>query len=49
MKKFTNVIVLDASGSMSNKIAEVVGGLKQLFQSIKDEKDKYPVQAILEF
>lgn len=42
MKKFTNVIVLDASGSMSSKTAEVIGGLKQLFQSIIDEKAKYP-------
>lgn len=42
MKKFTNLIVLDASGSMEAKISEVKGGIKQLFSSIKEEKMKYP-------
>lgn len=42
MKQFTNLIVLDASGSMGSKIDEVIGGLKQLFASIVEEKAKYP-------
>lgn len=37
MKNFTNLIIIDASGSMGSKRAEVVGGLKQLFKDIKKE------------
>jgi len=36
-KKFTTLIVVDASGSMSDKIAEVVGGLKQIFSDVKKD------------
>ena len=34
-KKFTTLLVVDASGSMGDKIAEVIGGLKQIFADIK--------------
>ena len=37
MKNFTNLIIIDASGSMGSKRPEVVGGLKQLFKDIKKE------------
>lgn len=39
-KQITNIIVVDASGSMSNKIDEVKGGLKQLFKDIKTDEEK---------
>lgn len=42
IKKFTNFILIDASGSMKSKASEVIGGLKTLFQSIKDEAKQYP-------
>lgn len=37
MKKLTNLIIIDASGSMSHKKSEVIGGLKQLFKQIKED------------
>lgn len=36
-KKITNLIIIDASGSMSSKVTEVVGGIKQIFNQIKEE------------
>ena len=33
-KKITNLIIIDASGSMADKLDEVKGGLKQLFSDI---------------
>ncbi len=41
-KKFTNLIIIDASGSMTSKIPEVVGGLKKLFNDIKEDAVKNP-------
>lgn len=39
VKQITNLIIIDASGSMASKIEEVKGGLKVLFQDIqKDAK-----------
>ena len=35
MINFTNLIIIDASGSMESKKSEVIGGLKQLFKDIK--------------
>lgn len=44
-KEITNLIVVDASGSMSSKREEVIGGLKQIFGQIKTDakKDKAKV------
>ena len=42
MKKFTTLIIVDASGSMENKVPEVIGGLKQLFADIKTDAEKSP-------
>jgi len=41
-KKITNLIIIDASGSMADKLDEVKGGLKQLFSDIRKDmiKDK---------
>lgn len=33
----TNLIIIDASGSMTSKIDEVKGGLKELFKNIKED------------
>lgn len=43
--KLTNLIIIDASSSMSNKKAEVIGGLKELFSQIQKDakKDKKTV------
>lgn len=39
LKQITNLIIIDASGSMASKVEEVKGGLKVLFQDIqKDAK-----------
>lgn len=35
-----NLIILDASGSMNSKLEEVKGGLKQLFNQIKEDTKK---------
>jgi len=47
MKKtqLTNLIIVDASGSMGSKVDEVIGGLKQLFTQIEEDaiKDKKTV------
>lgn len=37
MKNFTNLIIIDASGSMESKKSEVIGGLKKIFSDIKKE------------
>lgn len=44
-KKITNLIIIDASGSMQSKVNEVIGGLKQIFSQIRKdmEKDKKKV------
>lgn len=46
MKKITNLIIVDASGSMTSKKEEVIGGLKDLFKMIKDnaKRDKDTVE-----
>lgn len=41
-KKFTNLIIIDASGSMAPKLQEVIGGIKQIFKSIKEDATKNP-------
>lgn len=38
--KLTNLIVVDASGSMIDKKVEVIGGLKQLFTKIQEDAKK---------
>lgn len=40
MKKITNLIVIDASGSMSDKVSDVVGGLRELLTKIKEDASK---------
>lgn len=37
MKKITNLLVIDASGSMSSKAEEIRGGLRLLFNDIKKD------------
>lgn len=37
VKKITNLIIIDASWSMSSKVTEVIGGVKQIFNQIKEE------------
>lgn len=37
MKKLTNLIIVDASGSMQNKTSDVIGGLKQILTQIKED------------
>ncbi len=37
MKKITNLIIIDASGSMTSKADEIRGGLKMIFKEIKDD------------
>lgn len=39
MKKITNLIIIDASGSMGPKAEEIRGGLRLLFQEIKADAD----------
>lgn len=39
-KNITNLIIIDASGSMTSKVDEVIGGLKQLFGQIKEDMKK---------
>jgi uncharacterized protein YegL len=41
-KRFTNLIIIDASGSMSSKAVEVIGGIKALFKDIRDDAAKNP-------
>jgi Mg-chelatase subunit ChlD len=41
-KKFTNLIIVDASGSMVTKIEEVKGGLRKLFLDIKSDAANNP-------
>lgn len=41
-KRFTNLIIIDASGSMASKAVEVVGGIKNLFKDIKEDATKNP-------
>lgn len=37
MKKLTNLIIIDASGSMQSKVTEVKNGLKALFDDIRED------------
>jgi len=46
-KKITNLIIIDASGSMIGKKEEVKGGLKQLFSSIKSDMQKDSKKVIM--
>ena len=41
-KLFTNLIIIDASGSMQDKVQEVINGLKKLFSDIKADAIKNP-------
>ncbi len=41
-KRFSNLIIIDASGSMASKAEEVRGGLKELFKQIKGNTKKNP-------
>lgn len=41
-KKFTNLIIIDASGSMLSKTLEVIGGVKNIFKDIKEDAVKNP-------
>ena len=51
MKKITNLIIVDASGSMSSKVDEVKGGLKDLLKDIrkdmKQNKGKAKIRTIV--
>ncbi len=51
MKKITNLIIVDASSSMSSKAEEVRGGLKDLLKDIKkdmkDNKGKAKIRTIV--
>ncbi|MEM1357638.1 MAG: vWA domain-containing protein [Bacteroidota bacterium] len=40
MKKITNLIIIDASGSMTSKTEEIRGGLRLLFKDIKEDAAK---------
>lgn len=40
MKKITNLIIIDASGSMGSKAEEIRGGLRLLFEEIKTDAAK---------
>lgn len=40
MKKITNLVIIDASGSMSSKTQEVKGGIKSLLKEIKSDMKK---------
>jgi len=40
MKKIHNLLIVDASGSMSSKVEEVRGGINQIFRDLKDEDKK---------
>lgn len=48
-KKMTNLIIIDASTSMSDKVDEVKGGLKLLFKQIKEDaaKDEMDISTIV--
>lgn len=39
MKTICNLILVDASGSMQNRVSDVKGGLMKLFSDIKEEKE----------
>lgn len=39
-QKNANLIIIDASGSMSTKVSEVIGGLKTLFSQITEDAKK---------
>lgn len=41
-KSIFNLIIVDASGSMSDKIPEVTGGLNQIFSQLKEDALKEP-------
>jgi len=41
-KKIHNLLIIDASGSMSNKVEEVRGGLNQLIKEFKEDKINDP-------
>jgi len=41
-KRFTNLIIIDASGSMASKTAEVIGGVKGIFKDIREDALKNP-------
>jgi uncharacterized protein YegL len=41
-KRLANLIIVDASGSMSTKVSDVRGGLKRLFDGIKEDAKKFP-------
>jgi len=49
LKKVTNLIIIDASGSMSSKKEEVIGGLKQLFELIRSTKSVKQRTVVLDF
>ena len=39
MKNICNLILIDASGSMQNRISDVKGGLMKLFSDIREQTD----------
>lgn len=41
-KNIHNLLIIDASGSMSNKIEEVTGGINQIFNELKEDKESNP-------
>lgn len=41
-KQIFNLVIIDASGSMQNKVEEVQGGLNQLFNDLKVDQTKQP-------
>lgn len=49
MKKVCNLILIDASGSMHNRVSDLKGGLLQLFSDIKKETELYQHTIICDF
>lgn len=49
VKKICNVIIIDASGSMQNKENDVKGGLKSLFESIRNDTDAVQHTIVCQF
>lgn len=41
-KSIFNLVIIDASGSMSDKVEEVQGGLNQLFKELKEDEQTTP-------
>ena len=42
-KNIYNLLIIDASGSMSSKVEEVRGGVNQIFEDLKEDVTKQPL------